>query len=121
MSPDKTAAKGGMTVAEALQKSLHRLSIATVVLALLLLGGGVKVYLDGRATTKALCTFRADLAQRAVTATQYLKDHPNGAPGIPAKTILEGISNQQRTILALKDLDCARVPVVVPTPTPKAP
>lgn len=121
MSPDKTPAKGGKTVAESLQTSLRHLAWATIALYLLLFGAGVKVYLDGRATTKALCTFRADLAQRAVTATQFLKEHPNGTPGIPAKTILESISNQQRTILALKDLDCSRIPVVVPTPTPKAP
>lgn len=108
MSPDSV---GGRTVAEQLQRSLRRLAIATVILYLALISGGIKVYLDGKNTTNALCTFRQDLVVRVLGSTDFLKEHPEGIPGISPKIILEGISNQQRTITALKDLNCPEVPI----------
>lgn len=110
------------TTATQLRRSLRYLTAATLVLALVLLGAGIKVYLDGRDTKDALCTLRFDLATRALAATAYLKEHPNGAPGIPAKQVLESIYNQQRTIVALKDLNCDKPPQetldTIPTPPP---
>lgn len=123
MSPDHTPSGkgGGKTVAQVLQRSLRILTAATAILYVLLLAAGVKVYLDGRNTTRVLCTYRADLAARVIASTQFLKNNPEGAVGIDAKTILENIENQQRAILAFKDLNCSSVDVALPTPTPKPP
>lgn len=103
MSPDSV---GGKTVAEQLQRALRRLALATVLLYVGLIGGGIKVYLDAKNTNDALCTFRQDLVVRVIGSTDFLKKNPEGIPGIPPKIILEGISNQQKTITALKDLNC---------------
>lgn len=117
--PERREAK---TTATELRRSLRALQITTVVLVLILVGAGIKVYLDGKDTKDALCTLRFDLATRALASTAFLKDHPNGVAGIPPKQILESIYNQQRTIVALKDLNCEKPPQetldTIPTPPP---
>lgn len=112
MTPDSI---GGNTVADQLRRSLRRLAISTVILYLALIGGGIKVYLDSKNTTDALCAFRQDLITRVLASTDFLRDNPEGIPGISPKIILEGIANQTRTITALKDLSCES-PVNVPKP-----
>lgn len=109
----------GKEVAVTLNRSLRGLIIATIVLYLVLAVGGILVYSQGRTTTQALCTFRDDLTLRVVNSIKFLKEHPNGIPGIPPRTILEGIQNQQRTILALKELSCdTDIPELNLGPTP---
>lgn len=54
----------------------------------------------------ALCTLRADLAQRATQAETYLRDHPNGFPGVSVQTLRTSVENQRRTVEALASLDC---------------
>jgi hypothetical protein len=61
---------------------------------------------DARVTTAALCALRTDLELRAASSRRFLADHPDGIPGIPAKVIRDGISNQERTITALRGIDC---------------
>jgi hypothetical protein len=103
-----TIAKGGekKTTQDVLRRSLRRLALATVLLYLILGGLWLKVYLDQKNTTKTLCTLRDDLRKRVDASVNFLADHPNGVPGIPAKTILDGIKNQRDTIIALNGLDC---------------
>lgn len=57
-------------------------------------------------TNHALCTLRGDLARRVQDSRTFLKEHPEGIPGIPAAAIKQGIDNQQQTIDALASLDC---------------
>lgn len=61
---------------------------------------------DNQRATVALCVLRADLQTRVDSSRAFLADHPNGIPGIPAKTLRDGITNQQRTIKALQGLSC---------------
>jgi hypothetical protein len=65
-------------------------------------------------TISALCTFRSDLERRVETSVQFLKDNPDGIPGLSAEAIQTSINNQQRTVDALADLPCEGVPVEVP-------
>lgn len=103
MSPDSV---GGISVADRLRRSLRRLAIATVILYVALCAAGIKVYLDQRNTTESLCTLRTDLRLRVDSSIEFLKEHPQGIPGIPAKTILDGIQNQRKSIIALNGLNC---------------
>lgn len=59
-------------------------------------------------STKALCVLRDDLQRRVKSSTDFLATHPNGIPGIPAKTIRDGLANQQRTITSLRSLKCPK-------------
>ena len=61
---------------------------------------------DIQTSRVALCALRSDLERRVQTSEKFLKEHPAGIPGIPAKTIRDGIRNQQRTITALAALSC---------------
>jgi flagellar biosynthesis/type III secretory pathway M-ring protein FliF/YscJ len=81
-------------------------SIATVVFCFILLAQASR---ESARNRRALCTLRLDLEQRVRFSERYLKDHPHGAPDIPRKTIVDGIKNQRRTIVALGGLDCRGV------------
>lgn len=54
----------------------------------------------------AICAFRGDLVRRERQGEAFLRSHPHGAFGIPAVTIQQAISNEQRTIYALRGLRC---------------
>lgn len=92
---------------------MRRTTIVMVVAAVVIAGGlVVGGYLlasrtsENNQTTRALCALRDDIKRRVKTSQEYLADHPNGAPGIPAKLVRDGIQNQQRTVEALHDLKC---------------
>jgi hypothetical protein len=61
---------------------------------------------DAGVTTAALCALRSDLERRIASSQAFLREHPDGIPGIPARTIRDGIKNQERTIRALSRIDC---------------
>jgi hypothetical protein len=57
-------------------------------------------------SSHALCALRGDLEQRAKSATDYLKEHPQGLPGIPASIIKSNLAGQRHSIAALSGLEC---------------
>jgi hypothetical protein len=57
-------------------------------------------------TNGALCALRRDLELRVASSKQFLQEHPEGIAGVPVKVIQDSIRNQQRTILALSNLNC---------------
>jgi hypothetical protein len=61
-------------------------------------------------SNNALCSLRADLERRVEVSQDFLRENPDGIPGISAEVIRTGILNQQRTINALSGLDCEAVP-----------
>jgi uncharacterized protein HemX len=100
-----------------LQKALKRLVMATVALYVALAAIGAYFYhtdqVQERAlartaseTATALCTLRRDLEDRVANTREFLRENPEGTPGLPAQFIKTSIENQQRTIDALGNLDC---------------
>jgi hypothetical protein len=91
-------------------RRLIRLSIGLYVIVVLVAGGlvyvGFKAYGFSHDSQRSLCVLRTDLEARVKSSEDFLAKHPHGAFGIPARTIQDGIANQQRTIRALKGLDC---------------
>jgi cbb3-type cytochrome oxidase subunit 3 len=98
-------------------RAVDRLTIATVVLYLFLLGLGAWVYVDSRNSRAALareanrenasiCALRHDLERRISSAHDFLQTHPNGIPGISAAVIQKGIHDQGRTLHALRFVHC---------------
>lgn len=59
-------------------------------------------------THAALCTFLRDLKQRVDASNAFLAKHPEGFAGIPAATIRQSVTGQERTIKALSGLGCKR-------------
>lgn len=99
------------------RKALRFLVILTVVLyALLTIVGlfgfffiqGQRHELERVATTtlNALCALHQDIEERLENSKQFLKDHPDGIPGISVEEIQRGIDAQERTLNALSPLLC---------------
>jgi hypothetical protein len=100
------------------------LAVMTAALYLILVSGGVALYLWARDVTTenartaqqgdqahdAICDLRADLERRVETSREFLRENPQGIPGISRRVILTGIANQEETIDALADLDCTPAP-----------
>jgi hypothetical protein len=61
---------------------------------------------DLRRTETALCNLRTDLVRRNETSRQFLKENPQGIPGITAAAIKTSIKNSERTIKSLSNLRC---------------
>jgi hypothetical protein len=97
-------------VADSIKRSLRVLTAATVVLYIVVGGLSIWTYRDSHSNRDALCALRADLQARIQTSTTFLVEHPEGVAGIPAKTIRDGIINQQRTVNALSGLSCGEQP-----------
>jgi sulfur transfer complex TusBCD TusB component (DsrH family) len=93
-------------VVRSVKSALRWLVIATGVLYVALGVVAIKSYHDSARTQSALCALRADLQARVRTSEGFLREHPRGVAGIPARTIQEGIVNQRRTIKALSALSC---------------
>jgi hypothetical protein len=104
-------------IAQELRNGLRRLTYATVVLFVALVALSVYAWRDSAAkrhdlqqeearTNAALCTLRVDLEQRAKASADYLAEHPEGLPGIPASIIKSNLTGQRRTIAALSGLKC---------------
>jgi hypothetical protein len=64
--------------------------------------------LEGVATEThdALCAFKTDLQKRYAAGTKFLKENPEGIPGISAAQIKQSLSNQESTLDSLEPLDC---------------
>lgn len=65
-----------------------------------------KIARESARTLSALCSFRADLDQRVSGSQQFLRDNPNGIPGVSKTVIENGILNEQLTIQSLASLKC---------------
>lgn len=55
---------------------------------------------------RSLCALRADLQRRVVSGQAFLHDHPRGAFGFSTAQIAKGVHDQERTIRALRFLNC---------------
>lgn len=89
-----------------IRNTLKWLVRATVVLFAATAFVAVAGKLQADRSTDALCALRVDLQKRVETSERFLRENPEGVPGISPTVIREGIVNQQRTIAALSKLDC---------------
>lgn len=93
-------------IGQQILKQLRFLRIATVVLAVTLIAVVIYLFVSLKNTNDALCTLRGDLEARAAQTRNYLDEHPNGFPGIPAAALRKNLADQERTIEALSSLNC---------------
>jgi hypothetical protein len=101
-------------------QTLRYIAIATTVLYIALAAVVVYVFLNARHTTNelkaaaernatavaGLCSLRTDLGERQLAALAFLRDNPNGTPGIPASLIRNSINTTARTLHALQVVEC---------------
>jgi hypothetical protein len=87
-------------------RSLTILKWATAVLLALCIGVAGYTYLKGQVMEGALCALRGDLEKRVATTEDFLSEHPEGIPGIPAESLRISLDGQKRTIETLNSLSC---------------
>lgn len=93
-------------IAEQLLKGQRRQTRAIIFVFLVLIAGGIYVWLQEARTHDALCTFRGELVVTNQQSRDFLRTHPHGIAGITAASIQVGIDNRQRTIDSLSSLNC---------------
>lgn len=54
----------------------------------------------------AMCQFRFDLERRYENSIEFLKDNPEGIPGLPVATLRRSLEGQKATLDALSSLQC---------------
>lgn len=100
-----------------LRKALKLLTAATIAVYIALAGLGVIGWIDAsnkrtdieqlaEETNTALCKFRAGLENQVAGSEDFLKENPQGIPGLSAEAIQASIDRQRTTIKSLSDLDC---------------
>jgi hypothetical protein len=105
-----TGGVGGSAAGKELKTGLRNLALATIALFLCVVGLGIWFYLDSREAHKALCSLRQDVEARRASSTKYLDDVAEGRrkpiSGLTQADVRVSITNQDRTIRALSNLDC---------------
>jgi predicted negative regulator of RcsB-dependent stress response len=63
--------------------------------------------IEGRQAHDGLCAQKHGYERQLKAARDYLRENPNGAPGIPASAIRNSIRSQEATLKSLKPFHCA--------------
>lgn len=61
---------------------------------------------QGKQAHDGLCAFKGAEQKRLQTSRQFLRDNPNGIPGIPPSVIFNSISNSEQTVKSLEEIQC---------------
>lgn len=105
---------------------LHRFFVRVVAI-FALLGLTVSatvyyVYVTSADNTEALCAIRHDAERRVAFGEEFLKENPNGIPGISADSLRRSTANSKQTVRSLSNLSCLSTEkptsTEFPTPTP---
>lgn len=62
---------------------------------------------EGKDAHDALCIVRGRLARDIGRTEKFLRENPQGIPGIPSKLILEGLASDKNDLKSLKGLRCS--------------
>lgn len=94
--------------ADKINSAVRWLAVSTVVLFLGLIALGTYVYTIASSNNDGLCALRSEAKDRLEGTQKYLKEHPEGFPGITRAEIIKGLEGPKRTIRALKGLNCPK-------------
>lgn len=66
---------------------------------------------QGKLAHDALCALNQRNIDRIATSKEFLREHPNGIPGVPVKLIKDGIRADQSTVnILIRTLGACPVP-----------
>lgn len=108
MSPDRN------DVAATLFKRLNILIGTTIVLFLALLIMGLYVYNFSRDNTKALCATKQEAERRVSETEKFIKENPNGIPGISPAVLQRSLDSAKSTVQSLSYVSCPAPPSIPP-------
>jgi hypothetical protein len=101
---DETPSKAAVEI----KKTLRLLVIATVVLFVLVVAGGIYTWTVSNNNRDALCAYRADLETRIQQGEDFLIKHPEGIPtiGISAAQLKNNLDGQKHAVKAFQEVNC---------------
>lgn len=89
----------------------HAALLAIILGVAIVLGGTISNALDIRGTSsdlkRSICALRHERQQSVANAVQFLKENPNGIPGVSRADILRSIKLQQQTVRAFRFAGCS--------------
>lgn len=95
---------------EYIDDRLHRfflkLLIAFAFLGLTSAALGLYVAHVATENKKGLCALRTDAEDRINQTQDFIKEHPDGIPGISIAQLKRSTNNSVRTFMALEEVDC---------------
>lgn len=114
--PDDNA-RQARDIALGLERNVNRIVMIVIAIAVSIIALVIVGFLDSHSksaalnraterTTHALCTLRGDLARRVQQSEDFLREHPNGLPGISPAVIRNSQKSQEQTVKALGSLRC---------------
>ena len=65
-----------------------------------------KLIRDGQQAHDVLCIFKSKLKRDIRASQDFLREHPEGIPGIPVALIAKSLSDNKRDLRSLKGLKC---------------
>lgn len=110
MLPKADLSNPALHTAKELRRTLRILIGLTVVLYVFLTFIAGYAYIQGQRNTRALCTIRANAADRIEQTQTFLQEHPEGINGISALDLRRSLTTYQNTVRALDDVDCPPKP-----------
>lgn len=94
-------------VAKSLRRTLRVLIVATLVLYIIMISFMIWTWSTGHTSKNALCAIRLNAQVQLDQGKEFLKDHPNGLPGLASPDDLQNnIDNYSATVTALSNLNC---------------
>lgn len=89
---------------------LHRFVVKIVVifalLGLTVAASVYYVYTTSNTNKDALCAMRYDAERRVELAEEFLRDNPDGIPGLSIDSLRRSTNNAKQTAKALSSIDC---------------
>lgn len=105
---------------ERLHRFFVRVLVIFAVLGLTVSATAYFTYNTADESKDGLCALRADSERRVVLGEQFLKENPNGIPGISVDSLRRSINIAKQTTRSLASLNCPPSETPTPTATPSA-
>jgi len=82
------------------------LSVGVILILGGTFAGVLKVYQTADQAHDAVCALRAERLKGVHSTQQFLREHPQGIPGISRADLLRSIQTQKQTVRAFRFADC---------------
>lgn len=91
---------------ERLHRFFVRVLVIFAILGFTVAGSVYYVYTTSGNNQDALCALRHDSERRVALGEEFLKENPNGIPGVSVDSLRRSINNAKETMRSLSSLNC---------------
>lgn len=68
-----------------------------------------------------VCAIKGESVKRAALGDQFLKDNPDGIPGVSIDSLKRSTNNAKQTVKALENVECSETDLAIELPTQSTP